>query len=109
MSPRPRSQAPHAMVFMEQRISLVRIWLRSCECHAEVPRWKSPAEDCCFLASAKPFLWASPHLYGVLDLSEVPARSPACLTLWTQKSHVPVLPVGVLWLEVLGVRGSVAG
>lgn len=97
------------MVFMEQRISLVRIWLRSCECHAEVPRWKSPAEDCCFLASAKPFLWASPHLYGVLDLSEVPAQSPACLTLWTQKSRVPVLPVGVLWLEVLGVRGSVAG
>lgn len=79
---RDESQAPFpAMVFMEQCISLVRIWLRSCECHAEVPRWKSPTEACCFLASAKRFLWVSPHLYGILDLSEVPARPPACLTL----------------------------
>lgn len=44
----------------------------ACECHAEAPWWNTPTEDCCFLVSAKWFLWVSPHLHGILSLSEFP-------------------------------------
>lgn len=80
-SPRPCSQAPYAMVFVEQHISLVRIWLHLCECRAEVLWWKTSTGDHCFLASAKWFLWVLPHLHSVLGLSKFPAWSPACPTL----------------------------
>ena len=64
-SPRPCSQAPYAMVFVEQHISLIRIWLHLCKCRAEALQWKTLTEDCCFLASAKWFLWVSPHLHEI--------------------------------------------
>lgn len=59
ISPKFHSQAPYALVFAEQHISLVRIWLHMCECPSERPLLL-------FLASAIQFLcmasWAFPSL-----------------------------------------------
>lgn len=105
-SPRPCSQAPCAMVFVEQHISLVRIWLCLCECHAEAPWWQTPTEECCFLASAGRCLWVWPHLHSILGLSS----SPLGLQLaqpCRHKSSMCQCCLGVPWLEALGVRGCV--
>lgn len=107
-SPGPPSQAPYAMVFVEQHISLVRLWLCLCECCAKTPWWKTPTEDCCFLDSARWFSgyhpicmvsWAFPSVPLGLQLAQ-PCR---------QKSLMSQCCLGVPWQEMLGARSSMPG